>query len=217
MTDKLPTLEPEGVYHIYSHAVRNSNLFNNLPDYTRFINKYKEYISPIAQTYSYCLMPNHLHFIVKLKSETELKTFYRAKSRKIVVENGSDSDITPEQLKQLNSKQFANLFSSYTQSTNRISQKKGGLFERPFKRKRIFDRPYFKRLIIYTHRNPIHLGFCSSFEDWSHSSWWSLVFDHAETWLQRATVFNVFESKQGFLTQHYEHLDNFNDLMLFDE
>jgi putative transposase len=162
-------------------------------------------------------MPNHLHFAIKLKSETELKAFYRAKGRKIVIDNGADAEITPEQLKRLNSKQFANLFSSFTQSTNRNTQKKGGLFERPFKRKRVFDRAYVKRLIIYVHRNPIHHGFCTTFDDWFHSSWWSLIFDEEETWLQRSTVFNVFESKQGFLEQHQEHLDDFNDMLLFDD
>ena len=217
MTDKLPLLEPDCIYHIYSHAVRNSNLFNDSIDYQRFINKYKMFINPIAKTYVYCLMPNHIHLVVRIRAETELKTYYKSKFRKLVMDKGLDEDISLEELTQLNSKQFSNLFSSFTQSMNRTKQQKGSLFERPFKRKKVLDRAYFKRLIIYVHRNPIHHGFCTTFEDWYYSSWWSLVFDAEDTWLERLTVFNVFQSKQGFISEHKEHLEDFNDMLTFDE
>jgi len=62
-TKKIP-LEVEKCYHIYNHAVGNENLFRCDENYRYFLKKYAEHISPIADTFAYCLMPNHFHLSV---------------------------------------------------------------------------------------------------------------------------------------------------------
>src|SRR5699024_12693075 len=37
---------------------------------------------PIADTFCYCLMPNHFHFLVRIKSESVLKKVFREKIEK---------------------------------------------------------------------------------------------------------------------------------------
>jgi hypothetical protein len=64
--------EPDRYYHIYNHANGNENLFVEGDNYKWFLRQYHTYISPIADTYAYCLMPNHFHFLIKLKSSKEL-------------------------------------------------------------------------------------------------------------------------------------------------
>ncbi|MCF6359136.1 MAG: transposase [Cyclobacteriaceae bacterium] len=60
-------------YHIYNRANGNENLFRSDENYEYFLKKWGEYISDIADTYAYCLMPNHFHFLIKTKTEIELK------------------------------------------------------------------------------------------------------------------------------------------------
>jgi len=68
-------LESDKYYHIYNHAVGNDNLFKKEENYYFFLKKYIQHISPIADTFAYCLMPNHFHFAVRVKSEKEIMYF----------------------------------------------------------------------------------------------------------------------------------------------
>ena len=61
-------LEPENYYHIYNRANGSEKLFLNEGNYLYFLQKYNFYISPIADTFAYCLMPNHFHFLVRVKT-----------------------------------------------------------------------------------------------------------------------------------------------------
>jgi len=71
-----PELVPDGYYHIFNHAASSENLFRNEANYRVFLKKYAEYISPVADTFAYCLMLNHFHFAFRIKSEAELSVAY---------------------------------------------------------------------------------------------------------------------------------------------
>lgn len=62
-------LEPGFYYHIYNHANGRENLFCSDENYRFFISRYKKHIAPIADIFAYCLMPNHIHFLVRVKEE----------------------------------------------------------------------------------------------------------------------------------------------------
>ena len=62
----------EKCYHIYNYANGNENLFREQKNYEYFLEKYKQHINPIAETIAWCLMPNHFHLLVKIKTEEEI-------------------------------------------------------------------------------------------------------------------------------------------------
>ena len=72
---KYPPLLPNKLYHIHNHATHNCNLFRSDENYDFFIEKYNFYINNIADTFAYCLMPNHFHLLVKIKNEEQLLAF----------------------------------------------------------------------------------------------------------------------------------------------
>ena len=61
-------LIPNNVYHIFNHANGFENIFVSGENYRFFLEKYKNHISPIAETYAYCLMPNHFHFVLRIRN-----------------------------------------------------------------------------------------------------------------------------------------------------
>jgi putative transposase len=67
-------LLPDTVYHIYTHANGNENLFRCEGNYRYFLAKYAERIYAVVDTYAYCLMPNHLHLMVRVRGEEEIAT-----------------------------------------------------------------------------------------------------------------------------------------------
>ncbi len=198
MKNYIPQLECDKYYHIYNHAVGSDNLFKIEANYNFFLKKYAKYISPIVDTFAYCLMPNHFHFAVRVKEEKELiKYFSEIKGK----------DLTGLQnLSGLLSQQFSNLFNSYTKSLNKQQKRQGNLFRRPFKRIHIDSNDYFREIIHYIHFNPVHHGFVKDLREWKHSSFDSF-FSEKATLLKRDEVIDWFDDKDNFYAFHKKEID----------
>lgn len=84
MKNKLTPLNPGCIYHIYNRAIGSEKLFLNNENYSFFLKRYRHFISPVADTFCYCLMPNHFHFLVRIKSDIELVEYFGDKALGIV-------------------------------------------------------------------------------------------------------------------------------------
>lgn len=185
-------LEPGCLYHIYNHAVGNDKLFRSDDNYSYFLRRYRHFVDPVVDTYAYCLMPNHIHFLIEVKDPVSL----------------------PENSKytvgQYVSKQFSNLFSSYSQAFNKQQKRMGNLFISNFKRKQIDSDEYQTHLIRYIHFNPVHHGFSKSITNWKFSSYNVLCSDE-ETFLAREKMMRWFGNVDEFKKVHEQQaLQDFN-------
>jgi len=214
-------LVPNKTYHIFNHANGFENIFTEDENYRFFLEKYQQYISPIAETYAYCLMPNHFHLVVRIRKREQLEEIIQAKNHfaatpfsKVSFDFGKvpvvDSDrISDDNIEKFLSKQFSNLFSSYTLSFNRMYKRMGSLFIKNFKREAISDKEYFLNAIVYVHRNPIHHGFCTRYTDWSYTSYCEITSLKSEM-VEVDKLVKVFETKESFVKVHRQNLDKFN-------
>lgn len=157
--------QPKGIYHIYTHANGFENLFQTEENHRYFLAKYRKYIHPVAETYAYCLMPNHFHLMIKIRSEEEVMDFLK-KRKKI----GYTSFETEAAFSRVISLQFSHWLNGYTQAYNKMYKRMGSLFVSGFKRKVVDDERYLKRLLFYIHNNPVHHGFTDRMTDWKYSS-----------------------------------------------
>ena len=209
MQDKQVQLEPEGMYHIYNRANGHEQLFLHAENYRFFLEKYQHYISPIAQTYCYCLMPNHFHFIVKIRSEEELLGFSKATRTttlpkfQTLEELKGNEELKEQNLSKAISKQFSKLFSSYTQAFNKVNHRKGSLFMKNFNRKKISDSNYLLKLIHYIHHNPVEARLVTTPKDWKYSSYAAFI-SNEPTQLERAEVLALFNDRDNFIYCHQE-------------
>lgn len=185
-------LEPGLMYHIWTHANGSENLFREEENYRYFLNKYRYHVHPVVETFAWCLMPNHLHLMVRVRCEEE------------VLERLKVKDLTGfKNLSGLVSKQFSNLFNAYTKAYNKMYGRKGSLFERAFQRKLIDTDEYYTRLIVYIHNNPVHHGFVSDTNDWPYSSWHAYLFER-NTRINREEGLEWFGNREIFLAAHRE-------------
>ncbi|MFZ4706171.1 MAG: transposase, partial [Bacteroidales bacterium] len=163
-------LEPDSIYHVYNRANGNENLFYIPDNYDYFLQKYIQYIHPIAETFCYCLMPNHFHLLIRIKSEDELLNLTGLKN--------INANLTGlKNLSGLLSQQFSNLFNSYSKAINKQQGRKGSLFIRPYKRKNIDSTFYLRKLVQYIHFNPIEAGLCYEPSKYKYSSYSALLSD----------------------------------------
>jgi REP element-mobilizing transposase RayT len=69
------TIEPDCFYHIYNRGINGCKIFDIENDYHFFLQKFCKYLKDLVDVYAYCLMPNHFHFLIKIKSDTEINIF----------------------------------------------------------------------------------------------------------------------------------------------
>lgn len=78
MTDIRTTpIEEDRFYHIYNRGINGENIFKSDRNYLFILNKVSEFLVPVCDVYAYCLMANHVHFLVKVKSDFELESLVK--------------------------------------------------------------------------------------------------------------------------------------------
>jgi len=204
-------MEPDNFYHIYNHANGKDNLFRSDENYVYFLQRYANFINPIVDTYAYCLMPNHFHFLLKIKGKEDIdKVYINLQGLKNNL-GGPDENLGGFDPKIFISKQFSNFFNSYTKSFNKVYNRKGSLFQQNFKRKEVKEESYFAKIIHYIHTNPVHHGFVSNIEDWNYSSYNTLL-SNKTTLLKRIETLDWFNGRDQFILYHKQPIDLKMDL-----
>jgi REP element-mobilizing transposase RayT len=189
---------PCGKYHVFNHANGRENLFPEQKNYTFFLDKLEMYILPVCKLFSYCLMPNHFHLVLEIRSEEYLSLHLQ--------KPGSKAELSGKELEVKISRSFGNLFSSYTQAFNKVYNRKGCLFIPSMKSELIRDDNNFCKVVHYTHANPVHHGFTKKMEEWPHSSYHAYLSEGA-TKLEREYVLDIFGGKNAFLKYHEQPID----------
>ncbi len=143
-----------GIYHVFNRTIAKTLIFNTLPllnfslkiiDYYRFpqpirFSKFRELPSPLqsdywksiitnnaplVEIYSYSLMPNHHHFLLKQQKEDGINRF------------------------------ISNLQNSFAKNFNGLRKREGRLFYDRYKAKQINSNEEFIHVSRYIHLNPV--------------------------------------------------------------
>lgn len=153
MTRRVPIAVGEW-YHCYNRGVDRRKVFRDTRDYERFLllcflgngtrnlrpsnlrntslsralqNEGMMQTKPLIELGAYCLMPNHVHFIVKEHTEGGLAAFMQK------------------------------VFTGYSMYFNKRNDRTGALFAGTYKSSHLSSDRYFKHAINYVHMNPIEL------------------------------------------------------------
>jgi len=198
MKSNINLLEPGKRYHVYNRGINGENLFKEERNYSFFLQKYMQYVEPVAKTYAYCLLKNHFHLLVEIRSMEEMKTNFLAPGQTPEYQSKFQDEYS---LGLFAGRQFGHLFNSYTQSINKAHKRTGGLFEEPFRRIPVETDSYFSGLIWYIHYNPQKHKFVTDFKEYIHSSYQIHLSDNP-TKLEREALLNWFGGKEGYLEYH---------------
>jgi REP element-mobilizing transposase RayT len=203
-------LEPDKYYHIFNHAVGRDNLFKCDDNYLFFLKRYRQHILPIADTFAYCLMPNHFHLLVRINPNPNPRGLTDPNPNPRGFKN-PEGLVNPEGLDYVKvehflSHTFGSLFNSYTKAFNKQQNRKGKLFLENFERKLINEESYLRNIIQYIHFNPVYHGFVDDLRDWKYSSFQCFLTTKA-TDIKRDEVIEWFDGKENFLAFHHQEVD----------
>lgn len=125
-----PRLQAEGAfYHLYNRGIRKLNIFLEVRDYERFLQKLVEYKEKKdTSLLCYCLMPNHFHLLAQQKSNIPITEFMHL------------------------------LGTGYAKYFNTKYELVGSLFQGRFRSKIIDNEGYLLHLSRYIHLNSLELN-----------------------------------------------------------
>jgi putative transposase len=152
-------------YHIYNRGSNRVTIFREPENYLFVLRNIKKYLNEFKLTLiSYCLMPNHYHFLVR-----------------------QDGDLPVGNLPQY-------VFNSYSKAYNKRYQHTGTLFEGPYRAKPVVQTSHLLQLCRYIHANPVIDGLVSRPEDWPYSNYLEWIGQRDGTLVDHAFIQANFES-----------------------
>ncbi len=169
MTNKR-TLSKEIYYHIYNRGFNKQTLFFEEDDYERFFNtidrykkdkKYKD-----IKILSYCILPNHFHFLMREISEENLSP---GSTETLDLEPGLDFCLISEFMNRI---QLS--YAMYFNSKYGDTVKKGlklPVFEGRFKAKEILNDEYLAQVTQYIEWNAVKHEIVEKPEEWLYTSY----------------------------------------------
>jgi len=196
-------LEGGNYYHIYNRGNNGDNIFYETENYYHFLRLYEKYMDPVVETFAWCLLNNHFHLLIYVKTESEINS-------NILDYSTVDK---PKVISATN--QFSHFFNAYTQAINKRHNRTGSLFEKNFERKQVNSDRYFQDLVYCIHNNPVQHGFTDDINDYPWSSYGSII-STKPTRLQRKRVIELFDDVENFKYYHSkkQNLDNISDILI---
>lgn len=185
-------LNPGSYYHIYNRGNNRENIFIEEKNYRYFLKRYAQYIEPVACTYAYCLLRNHFHLAVRIRSNEEQMEYQQT----------CGVSETPQVSSRLDpSLQFSHLFNAYAKSINKAYGRTGSLFEGRFKRILLTSRRQMMFLVAYIHRNPEKHGFVEGYRDWPYSAY-ATILSRKLALLKRDELLGWFNGRPAYDQAH---------------
>lgn len=195
-------IEPEKFYHIWNRENNRENLFYTSANYEYFLRMYAKFLDPVAETYAFCLLPNHFHLLIRTKAfATSIEVSPAGETSK--------KKANPVSLA------FQRLFTAYSQAINIQQHRTGSLFQKPYKRLEIKSAKQLANLVHYIHTNPQRHHIIDDFRQYPWSSYERITIDRPSK-LKKEEVLAWFKNKENYLNYHARtiDLDKLKDLMI---
>ena len=138
-----------GIYHVMLRGINKQRIFHDGQDHQTFLEGMQKYKNlSHFELFAWCLMPNHLHLLLRESAE------------------GEPID-----------KIMRRLGTWYVYRYNRRYERSGPLFEGRYKSEAVEDDNYFLTVLRYIHRNPINAGIVASPALYPYSSYSAYLAD----------------------------------------
>jgi len=160
-------LEVDKMYHLRAHVDGRADLFYEEKSYDYFLKQCSHYIDPVVDTFAYCLLPEHLDLMVKVRNEERILDYLRDEEGDPTIQDfgyhGGLSNVVNQQ--------FKRLFNQYTKFIKEEYDYGENSFEPDLKWKLVDSAEYFLQLIVYIHNAPVHHELVEHPDEWPYSSW----------------------------------------------
>lgn len=206
--NKDPFIENE-TYHVFNRTNNKELLFINNQDHLNFLDRFNSYSHPFMGTYSWNLLPNHFHLLVKINS-------YESIISHLKNQDNGDLCLTEKRfikgkanIHDLIDNVFKRFFISYTMNFNNSHERKGNLLHRPFKHVHVIKESQFTQNVIYINANAQKHKLVKDFAKYKWSSY-NTIISNKPTKLLRTELLTWFGGKAQFIKTLKAQSDFYN-------
>ena len=188
------------IYHIYNRGNNKQPIFFKPENYLYFLEKVRRFILPHCEILSYCLMPNHFHFLIYADDRTVETKLISNRQRNVLSEG------------------IRNLLQTYSKAINIQNSSTGSLFQQNTKAKCLTNGNiyYSETCFHYIHQNPMKAGLVVKMEDWIYSSFPDYSGFRSGTLCNRELGFELLDiDKEHFNTDSYKIINDSHINMIF--
>jgi putative transposase len=178
------------VFHIYNRGNQQQQLFFSEANYRYFLQKMGKALLSHADVLAYCLMPNHFHWLVQIKTDSE----------------------NPKKNATNFSKAMAILLRSYARAMQRQQHFTGSLFQQNSKSKILTTENDVLTCFNYIHQNPVKANLVQKANAWRYSSIKEYLNDSEINLCNRPMLFNIalIDDKYNFIAACDKDIDGKN-------
>jgi REP element-mobilizing transposase RayT len=184
---------PGETYYLFSRAIGFEKLFVTEDNYRFFLEKFFHHVSPVADLYTYTMLPNHFHLLARIKPAEEFADYFQYFKQKPIDHATDLPDFIAER--------FSNWLNSYTKSFNKVYKRRGSLFLDRIKRSRALTDKDFCNFLFYVHKNAVHHNYTKAIGHWAWDGYKELI-SSGPTQLLRNEVLQFFGSHDAFIKFH---------------
>ncbi len=194
-----PLLEGQ-IYHIYNKVGTGLLLFHDSADYDRFLSQWDKFFGRYLDTFAYCLVPNHFHFLARVKEiDNTLRDIIKLENTQAAT-NFLTAKIP---FSGFLSDQFRRFGSSISLAHKVKTHRTGALFMNKMKRVGIHNDAHLMYLLCYIHHNVIHHNLGCHYDNWKYTSYNAYLSDN-KTRIAKSEMMDFFGSREEFIRSHEE-------------
>lgn len=199
--------QPECFYHIVCKSIDGIILFKEDIDYKVFLQRFLQFTNQVLDVWSYCLLANHTHHIIRIKSlatvgeNIKKVTDQTVSMKSFLIDQNNELFFDAMIERQMNS--FLVSFANYT---NNKYHRKGGLFQKPFRRIEISDDIHLQQAIIYVNANAQKHKLVKDFRDHQHNSYAAII-NNDFSFIDVNNVLEFFGGAEKFVSIHKSQVD----------
>jgi putative transposase len=208
-------------YHVYNRSINKEVMFRSENNYNFFLKRWRDYLGPYVDTYSFALVPNHFHFTIRINKPDE------AYMNAVKLENTQAARKFEQgeiPLYEFLEDQMKRFLSSYSKAFNAQNNREGSLMQKRFKRVCLKDEFHIAYMIAYHHHNPLHHGMVKDYQNWKYTSF-NAIMETKPTRLVRDAILQIYfngdlvRAKEEFIRYHdeFKYDDNLTSLCLEDD
>ncbi|MEO7263906.1 MAG: hypothetical protein ABIW38_03290 [Ferruginibacter sp.] len=196
-------------YHIVCKSIDGILLFKQPQDYAVFYERFRKFNSAFFNVWSYSLLSNHTHHIVKIKSIEDIVDYLESdKNNSTTVSMNSflQEPASESLLDTMLERQMNSFLVSYANYYNNSYKRKGGLFQKPFKRIQITDDAHLQQAVIYTNANAQKHKLVNDFTTYPYTSYTEVLLN-CNSSVCCKDVIEFFGSRDQFIKIHKEQVE----------
>lgn len=211
VTNYLKPLEEERVYHLYNQGNNHEKIFINDENKRYFKEKFEYYMCPFVTIICMCLMDNHFHYLIRIKTWEEMKESigqFRGLA-KFITRMGLMQNRTIASM--VVSEMLRRFFMAYAKAFNNMYNRSGSLFRKNFRRKEITSMQYLRNIILYIHSNPSKHGYRQDFRDYPWSTYNEWFEQNAVREEFGFDIYTIFGEKNNYIMLHILKKDSYDE------